>query len=84
MASKRKLDEFLEVEKNINPAFKNSLDSDEEDDEEKEENYDVMHEDDLEGIIQHTIISNIRLIILFHMLRNKVCVKSKNLRKFQL
>ncbi|XP_031780932.1 CD2 antigen cytoplasmic tail-binding protein 2 homolog isoform X1 [Nasonia vitripennis] len=50
--SKRKLDEFLQEEAEIptKPTFKNSLDSDEEDDEAKEENYDVMHENDIEGV----------------------------------
>lgn len=55
--AKRKLDEFLEVDpvdpvllaNNAKPAFQNSLDSDEEDDEAKEENYDIMHENDIEG-----------------------------------
>lgn len=55
--SKRKLDEYLQDEIKaaiddpitIKPTFKNSLDSDEEDDEAKEENYDVMHENDIEG-----------------------------------
>jgi hypothetical protein len=47
--SKRKLEEFLNVANERKPAFQNSLDSDEEDDEAKEENYDIMHENDIEG-----------------------------------
>lgn len=44
---KRKFDE-LETTNNKSPV-KNSLDSDEEDDETNEDNYNIMHEDDFEG-----------------------------------
>ncbi|XP_048514868.1 CD2 antigen cytoplasmic tail-binding protein 2 homolog isoform X2 [Athalia rosae] len=52
--SKRKLDEVLsedwkEPNPKVEPAIKNSLDSDEEDDEANEDNYNVMHEDEFEG-----------------------------------
>ncbi|XP_011494648.1 PREDICTED: CD2 antigen cytoplasmic tail-binding protein 2 homolog [Ceratosolen solmsi marchali] len=48
--SKRKLDEFLGILDGRKSTFQNSLDSDEEDDEAKEENYDIMHENDIEGV----------------------------------
>lgn len=45
---KRKFDE-LEAGTNNKGPLKNSLDSDEEDDETNEDNYNVMNEDDFEG-----------------------------------
>ncbi|XP_014204528.1 CD2 antigen cytoplasmic tail-binding protein 2 homolog isoform X1 [Copidosoma floridanum] len=44
--TKRKLEEYIEVK----ATFKHSLDSDEEDDEAKEESYDVLNENDIEGV----------------------------------
>lgn len=58
--AKRKFDELDDLKESITreididnakPAFKNSLDSDEDDDEVQEERYDVMKESDLERIL---------------------------------
>lgn len=60
--SKRKLDEVLsddwkDSKPKTEPIIKNSLDSDEEDDEAVEDNYNVMHEDDFEGKYLKKMIS---------------------------
>lgn len=54
--SKRKYDDVLSDEKTWSShqatrdsVVKNSLDSEEEDDEANEDNYNIMHEDDIEG-----------------------------------
>ena len=62
---KRKLEEYLELDggepivATAKPTFKNSLDSDEEDDEAKEENHYVMHENDIEGKLALIIFLNL-------------------------
>lgn len=51
--SKRKLDEFIPPTDFDNK--KHSMDSSDEDDEEKEVKYNIMHENDLEGKIFHKL-----------------------------
>ena len=53
---KRKFQEESDIESGTDVetpgiAFKNSLDSDEDDDEAEEESYNVMHENDFEGMV---------------------------------
>lgn len=46
--SKRKLDEFIPPQIDVDNK-KHSMDSSDEDEDEKEEKYNIMHENDLEG-----------------------------------
>lgn len=62
--SKRKLDEYLEDKTNWKPQRKadlvqNSLDSDEEDAEVNEDRYNVMNEEDFEGMSSDSCICSL-------------------------
>lgn len=55
--SKRKFDDMEDIPDGLDKQpFKNSLDSDEDDDEVNEDTYNVMNENDLEGIWMSNIM----------------------------